>query len=83
MSTADLSTSIINEVFGPDAPSAQRIAMCESTLNPNAVNSTPIGGSHAEGLFQILIQVLGVQRHKLGHLPLMPGRMLLLHTKFL
>ncbi len=54
MSTADSSTSIINEVFGPDAPSAQRIAMCESTLNPNAVNSTPIGGSHAEGLFQIL-----------------------------
>jgi hypothetical protein len=47
-------TTIINEVFGADAPAALRIAMCESSLNPNAVNSTPIGGSHARGLFQIL-----------------------------
>jgi LysM repeat protein len=54
MSTAGSPTSIINEVFGSDAPSALRIAMCESALNPSAVNSTPIGGSHAEGLFQIL-----------------------------
>lgn len=46
--------AIINEIFGPDAPAALNIAMCESTLNPNAVNSTPIGGSHAKGLFQIL-----------------------------
>jgi len=46
--------SIINDVFGSDAPSATHIAMCESTLNPYAVNSTPIGGSHAKGLFQIL-----------------------------
>ena len=46
--------AIINEVFGADAPAALRIAMCESSLNPNAVNSTPIGGSHARGLFQIL-----------------------------
>ena len=48
------SRAIINEVFGADAPAAQNIAMCESTLNPSAVNSTPIGGSHAQGLFQIL-----------------------------
>jgi LysM repeat protein len=54
LTMADSTTSIINEVFGSDAPAALRIAMCESTLNPNAVNSTPIGGSHAEGLFQIL-----------------------------
>jgi LysM repeat protein len=54
MSTAGSPTSVINEVFGSDAPSAQRIAMCESSLNPSAANSTPIGGSHAEGLFQIL-----------------------------
>jgi hypothetical protein len=47
-------TAIINQVFGADAPAALRIAMCESSLNPNAVNSTAIGGSHAEGLFQIL-----------------------------
>jgi LysM repeat protein len=46
--------SIIHEVFGSDAPSATHIAMCESTLNPYAVNSIPIGGSHAKGLFQIL-----------------------------
>jgi LysM repeat protein len=46
--------SIINDVFGSDASSATHIAMCESTLNPNAVNSIPIGGSHAKGLFQIL-----------------------------
>jgi hypothetical protein len=52
--SAASSTQIINEVFGPDAPAALRIATCESTLNPNAVNSTPVGGSHAEGLFQIL-----------------------------
>jgi LysM repeat protein len=53
-STAASPTSIINEIFGADAPAALRIAMCESTLNPNAVNSTPVGGSHAEGLFQVL-----------------------------
>ena|SRR5690348_6236529 len=47
-------TAIINEVFGADAPAALNIARCESGFNPNAVNSTPIGGSHAEGLFQIL-----------------------------
>jgi LysM repeat protein len=46
--------SIINEIFGSDAPAALNIAMCESSLNPNAVNSIAIGGSHAEGLFQIL-----------------------------
>jgi LysM repeat protein len=53
-SAAESPTSIINEIFGADAPAALRIAMCESTLNPNAVNSTPVGGSHAQGLFQIL-----------------------------
>jgi LysM repeat protein len=53
-STSTSPKSIINEVFGSDAPSALHIAMCESTLNPYAVNSIPIGGSHAKGLFQIL-----------------------------
>ncbi len=46
--------SIINDVFGSDAPSAIHIATCESSLNPNAVNWISIGGSHAKGLFQIL-----------------------------
>jgi hypothetical protein len=46
--------AIIQDVFGPDAPAAMSIAWCESTNNPNAVNSTAIGNSHAEGLFQIL-----------------------------
>ncbi len=45
---------MINSVFGPYAASAQHIAMCESTMNPNATNSVAIGGSHAAGLFQIL-----------------------------
>jgi len=45
---------IIQEVFGPDAPAAMRVAWCESTNNPNAVNSIAIGNSYAEGLFQIL-----------------------------
>ena len=47
-------TSIINDVFGSDAPAAMHIATCESSLNPNAVNGIAIGGSHAKGLFQIL-----------------------------
>jgi hypothetical protein len=46
--------SIIQDVFGPDAPAAMNIAWCESTNNPNAINSTAIGNSHAKGLFQIL-----------------------------
>jgi len=46
--------SIIQEVFGPDAPAAMNIAWCESTNDSDAVNSTAIGDSHAEGLFQIL-----------------------------
>ena len=46
--------NVIQNVFGPDAPAAMNIAWCESSDNPNAVNSTAIGNSHAEGLFQIL-----------------------------
>lgn len=45
---------MIDQVFGADAPTAVRIATCESGLNPNAYNPTSIGGSHAAGLFQIL-----------------------------
>ncbi|GHO94212.1 hypothetical protein KSF_042600 [Reticulibacter mediterranei] len=47
-------TGMINQVFGPDAPGALRVAQCESGLNPNAVNSMYIGNSRATGVFQIL-----------------------------
>ena len=47
-------TSMIEQVFGPYAPIALRIAQCESGLNPGAYNPVSIGGSHAAGVFQIL-----------------------------
>lgn len=49
--------AIINDiiaVFGPYAQGALNIARCESGYDPNAVNSYPIGNSHASGVFQIL-----------------------------
>jgi hypothetical protein len=46
--------AIINQVFGPYAPAALRVARCESGLNPGAYNPISIGGSHATGIFQIL-----------------------------
>jgi len=45
---------MINSVFGPYAPGALQVARCESGLNPGAYNPISIGGSHAEGVFQIL-----------------------------
>ncbi len=47
-------SNMIGQVFGPYAGAAQHVAMCESSLNPGATNSEPIGGSHAAGVFQIL-----------------------------
>jgi hypothetical protein len=47
--------AIINQVFGPYGPAANRVAQCESGENPNAYNPISVGGSHAEGLFQILV----------------------------
>ena len=47
--------AIIDQVFGPDAPAAIRVATCESDLNPYAYNPISVAGSHAEGLFQILV----------------------------
>ncbi|HEV8194848.1 MAG TPA: hypothetical protein VGP82_25630, partial [Ktedonobacterales bacterium] len=44
----------IKAVFGSYAAGAINVATCESGLNPNARNTTPIGDSHAEGVFQIL-----------------------------
>jgi LysM repeat protein len=46
--------SMIQQVFGPYAGAAMRVAQCESSLNPGATNSQPIGNSHAAGVFQIL-----------------------------
>ncbi len=45
---------MIYNVFGSDGPAAVHIAMCESSMNPHAVNPISVGGSHAIGLFQIL-----------------------------
>jgi hypothetical protein len=45
---------MINQVFGPYAGSAMRIAQCESGLNPGATNLHAVGNSHAAGVFQIL-----------------------------
>ena len=46
--------AMIEQVFGPYAQEALHVANCESGLNPNAYNPASIGGSHAEGVFQIL-----------------------------
>ena len=46
--------AMIEQIFGPYAPGALQVARCESGLNPGAYNPTSIGGSHAEGVFQIL-----------------------------
>jgi hypothetical protein len=49
--------AVINEivaVFGPYAQGALNVARCESGYDPNAYNGYAIGGSHAEGVFQIL-----------------------------
>lgn len=47
-------TGMIEQTFGSYAQQALRVAKCESGLNANAYNPTSIGGSHAEGVFQIL-----------------------------
>lgn len=52
--------AIINQIvaiFGPYANSALAIVRCESGFNPNAYNPTPVLGSHAEGVFQILYPI--------------------------
>jgi len=47
-------TAMIEQVFGGYASAALAVARCESGLNPSAYNPISIGGSHAEGVFQIL-----------------------------
>ena len=44
----------IKAVFGSYSTGALNIARCESGYDPNAYNSYPVAGSHAEGVFQIL-----------------------------
>jgi hypothetical protein len=46
--------AMINQVFGAYAAGALNVARCESGFNPQAYNPVSIGGSHAEGVFQIL-----------------------------
>ena len=46
--------AMIDQVFGSYAQVAIHVATCESGLNPYAYNPASIGGSHAEGVFQIL-----------------------------
>jgi Lysozyme like domain len=47
-------TTIINQVFGANAPEALNVARCESGLNPAARNPNVVAGSYPAGLFQIL-----------------------------
>jgi len=46
--------AMINQVFGSYTSGALNVARCESGFNPLAYNPISIGGSHAEGVFQIL-----------------------------
>ena len=46
--------AMINQVFGSYAAGALNVARCESGFNPLAYNPISNGGSHAEGVFQIL-----------------------------
>jgi hypothetical protein len=64
--------NIIQDVFGPDAPAAMRIAWCESSYDPNAVNSIAIGDSRAEGLFQILVPSTWNTTSQAGNSPFDP-----------
>ncbi len=60
---------MIEQVFGPDAQSAIRIANCESGLNPTAYNPTSVAGSHAEGVFQILYPSTWMNTSQASHSP--------------
>lgn len=69
ISNSSQTASIIYQVFGSYGPQALRVAQCESSLNPNATNSAPIGGSHAAGLFQILYPSTWYTTSQAGHSP--------------
>ena len=59
----------IEQVFGPYAPGALQVARCESGLNPGAYNPISIGGSHAEGVFQILYPSTWMGTSEAGNSP--------------
>jgi hypothetical protein len=62
--------AIINQVFGPYyGPAANRVAQCESGDNPNAYNPISVAGSHAEGLFQILVPSTWSTTSQAGYSP--------------
>jgi len=50
----DVIIADIQAVFGQYAGGALNISRCESGYDPNAWNPTPVSGSHASGVFQIL-----------------------------
>ena len=60
---------MIYEEFGPYGGAAVRVATCESGLNPSAYNPTPVGGSHAEGVFQILYRSTWNRTPQAGYSP--------------
>jgi hypothetical protein len=47
-------SQLIASQFGQYTPDAMKIANCESSMNPRAVNTQAVDGSYATGLFQIL-----------------------------
>ncbi len=64
--------AIINEitsVFGPYAQGALNVARCESGFNPQAYNPTPVLGSHAMGVFQILYPITWQGTSEAGQSP--------------
>ncbi|HLZ60195.1 MAG TPA: hypothetical protein VKR06_24860 [Ktedonosporobacter sp.] len=62
--------SMIYQVFGPVyGPGAVHVAMCESSLNPQAWNPQPILGGHAMGLFQVLYPSTWVTTGEAGSSP--------------
>jgi len=61
--------NLIQNVFGRDAAGAMHIARCESGNNPHAINSTAVGKSHAEGLFQILYPSTWRTTSQVAHSP--------------
>lgn len=50
----DALKQLIAGIFGQYTSQAYLIVNCESGFNPQAYNPTPVGDSHAEGLFQVL-----------------------------
>lgn len=65
--------AMIEQVFGPYAQEALRVAVCESGLNPSAFNHISVDGSHAEGIFQILYPSTWMSTSQAGNSPYNAG----------